>query len=103
MRVSVWGPRRALRRARARGQRRARRETRPVVFDGERVAAAVLRGELAPGTRLAGPALCALPEATLLVPPGWSGEVDELRHASACIGDARAGERERCSTRSSCR
>jgi hypothetical protein len=27
--------------------------------------------------RVSGPALCALPEATLLVPPGWVGQVDE--------------------------
>jgi len=39
--------------------------------------AAVHSGELPAGTALSGPALCALPEATLLVPPGWSGEVDE--------------------------
>jgi N-methylhydantoinase A/oxoprolinase/acetone carboxylase beta subunit len=36
----------------------------------------VLRGALAPGTRLEGPALCAMPEATLLIAPGWAGEVD---------------------------
>jgi len=51
--------------------------SRPVVFDGRPVPAAVHRGELAPGMLIAGPALCALPEATLLVPPGWSGTVDE--------------------------
>jgi len=50
---------------------------RPIVFDGEPLDATILRGELPPGTRVCGPALCALPEATLLVPPGWSGEVDE--------------------------
>ena len=49
---------------------------RPIVFDGQRLRASVLAGELPPGTLVAGPALCALPEATLLVPPGWSGEVD---------------------------
>ena len=38
--------------------------------------AAVWRGELAPGTRLEGPAVCELPEATLVVAPGWIGEVD---------------------------
>jgi N-methylhydantoinase A/oxoprolinase/acetone carboxylase beta subunit len=26
---------------------------------------------------LSGPAVCAMPEATLLIAPGWSGEVDE--------------------------
>jgi N-methylhydantoinase A len=51
-------------------------EKRAIVFDGESLEAAVLRGELAPQTIISGPTLCALPEATLLVPPGWSGKVD---------------------------
>jgi N-methylhydantoinase A len=38
---------------------------------------AILRGELAPATRVEGPAVCALPEATLAVPEGWSGTVDD--------------------------
>jgi N-methylhydantoinase A len=46
------------------------------VLDGEASEAEVLRGELAPGTRLEGPALCAMPETTLFVAPGWAGEVD---------------------------
>jgi N-methylhydantoinase A len=37
----------------------------------------VLRGELPPGTRIDGPVVCALPEATLAVPAGWSGTVDD--------------------------
>ncbi len=49
-----------------------------IVFDGEPLAASILRGEPTPGTHVTGPALCALPEATLLVAPGWSGEVDEF-------------------------
>jgi N-methylhydantoinase A len=76
MRVSVWGAAPALE-LRAAGEHAAPVQVRPVVFDGEPVAASVLRGALAPGTRVRGPALCALPEATLLVAPGWSGEVDE--------------------------
>ena len=39
--------------------------------------ATILRGELAPGLEVRGPALCALGEATLFVPPDWSGTVDE--------------------------
>jgi hypothetical protein len=35
----------------------------------------VLTGEPAPGTGIAGPAIAELPEATLAVPPGWSGVV----------------------------
>lgn len=47
--------------------------TRPVVFAGRRLEAAVHRG--APG-EVRGPAVCELPEATVLVPPGWSGGAD---------------------------
>jgi N-methylhydantoinase A len=76
MRASVWGPSPALRMSSASGSPPTT-HLRPIVFDREPVAAQVLRGEPPPGTHVAGPALCALPEATLLVPPGWSGEVDE--------------------------
>ena len=51
--------------------------SREAVLDGERVELAVLRGIPAPGTRADGPAVIELPESTLLVPPGWSTEVDE--------------------------
>jgi N-methylhydantoinase A len=55
----------------ARGSaRRSRRET--IFGDTE-----VIRGEPPPGDRIAGPAVVELPEATLAVPPGWSGEVLE--------------------------
>jgi len=76
MRASAWGASPSLR-PRVRGTRAADGDVRPIVFDGEALAARVLRGELAPGERLSGPTLCALPEATLLIPPGWSGDVDE--------------------------
>jgi N-methylhydantoinase A/oxoprolinase/acetone carboxylase beta subunit len=39
--------------------------------------AAIWQGELAAGARLQGPAVWQGPEATLLVPPGWSGAVDD--------------------------
>jgi len=75
VRVSVWGPAPTLRpRAAAGGAEPSR--TRAIVFAGERVAAQVHRGEPASGSELRGPALWALPEATLLVPPGWTGSVD---------------------------
>jgi N-methylhydantoinase A len=51
--------------------------TRLVPFDGERVETAVLRGEPAAGTRAVGPVVFELPEATLVLPPGWAAEVDE--------------------------
>jgi N-methylhydantoinase A len=49
---------------------------RTVVFAGEEHRAAVLRGEPGPGTRVAGPAVIELPEATVAVPPGWRGAWD---------------------------
>lgn len=54
-----------------------RRSRRPVVFDGAAVDTDVLTGELTPGLALSGPAVCELREATVVVPPGWSGRVDE--------------------------
>jgi len=86
IRVSVWGPSPSLR-VQAAATAPPAAEDRPVVFAGEPLAAAVFRGELPPGAVLSGPALCALPEATLLIPPGWSGEVD------AC-GTVHLGRRE---------
>ena len=45
-------------------------------FDGEEHEAQVIAGEPAPGTEVTGPAICELPEATLVLPPGWSAQVD---------------------------
>jgi N-methylhydantoinase A len=75
VRVSVWGPAPplALGGFTGDGARPVRHRAR---FGGVERDTALWRGELAPGTRLAGPAVCALPEATLVVEPGWSGEVD---------------------------
>jgi N-methylhydantoinase A len=47
---------------------------RQMTFDGERVDADVLRGRVA---SVSGPAVCELPEATIVVAPGWSGAADE--------------------------
>jgi N-methylhydantoinase A len=52
-------------------------DTRLVLFDGERVETAVLRGEPAAGTHAVGPVVFELPEATLVLPPGWVAEVDK--------------------------
>jgi N-methylhydantoinase A len=84
VRVSVWGPAPALR-PQADTAAQPERSTAQVVFAGEALQASVLRGELAPGTEVRGPTLCALPEATLLVPPGWSGTVDE--HGTCVLED----------------
>jgi N-methylhydantoinase A len=54
---------------------RVTRGSRPARFGGEQVDAAVVRGELAPGDEVEGPAVCELPEATVVVPPDWRGEV----------------------------
>ena len=50
--------------------------SRPAVFDGETLEAAVWRGAPEPGARIEGPAVVELPESTLVAPPGWAGEVD---------------------------
>jgi len=55
----------------------ARRTRRTVVFAGDEHDAEIVRGEPAAGERIEGPAVCELPEATLAVPPGWSGAVDD--------------------------
>jgi N-methylhydantoinase A len=52
------------------GEREAR-------FDGEWVSTRVLRGEPEAGFEAAGPCVFELPEATLVLPPGWSASVDE--------------------------
>jgi N-methylhydantoinase A len=75
IRVSVWGPAPQLHpRGDAAGTPHTERAR--IVFDGRRLDAVVMHGELPAGTRVCGPALCALPDSTLLVPPGWSGVVD---------------------------
>jgi N-methylhydantoinase A len=76
VRVSVWGQSPTLQSRSPVDRGASRGETHRVVLGGESTEAEVLRGELAPGTRLEGPALCAMPEATLLIAPGWAGDVD---------------------------
>jgi N-methylhydantoinase A len=53
------------------------RQRRPGRLGSEEVELEVLRGGLPPGTRAAGPSVIELPESTVLVPPGWSAEVDD--------------------------
>jgi N-methylhydantoinase A len=50
--------------------------TKKAIFRGEHLDLTRLRSP-APGTRIDGPAVVELPEATLLVPPQWSGAVDD--------------------------
>jgi N-methylhydantoinase A len=75
IRASAWGAPPALAPPSTGGAGGAR-GSRRVFFDGRALETSVYGGELAPGTALAGPAVCALAEATVLVPPGWEGEVD---------------------------
>ena len=54
-----------------------RRSTRRARFEGQWVEATVLGGTIASGLEVEGPAVVELPEATLVLPPGWSARVDE--------------------------
>jgi N-methylhydantoinase A len=61
----------------AAGEGAVERSARAVFFDGEWVETLVLRGEPAAGTEAEGPVVFELPEATLVLPPGWRASVDE--------------------------
>jgi N-methylhydantoinase A len=54
---------------------RSQRRTR---FGGDWVETEVLRGEPAAGEEVEGPCILELPEATLVLPPGWNAAVDEF-------------------------
>ncbi len=79
LRASVWGRPPELA-PRPGGAGEVRRERAEIVFGGRRLGAEALLGEPEPGTALDGPALIALPESTLLVPPGWSAVGGCARH-----------------------
>ena len=53
------------------------RDRRRARFAGEWLEAEVLRGEPPAGTEAEGPCVFELPEATLVLPPGWRASVDE--------------------------
>jgi N-methylhydantoinase A len=59
------------------GSTEPERGSRRATLGGEELEFELLRGSLPPGTKIDGPAICELPESTLLVAPGWSGEVDQ--------------------------
>jgi N-methylhydantoinase A len=76
IRVSVWGhSEKPLLRVDSHEPLIRRRAA--VIFDAAELLTDCLIGQPAPGTTLEGPAICAMPQSTLLVPPGWSGSVDE--------------------------
>ena len=56
---------------------RLEKGARGVRFDGEWLRTPVLRGEPPAGLEAPGPVVFELPEATFVVPPGWSAEVDD--------------------------
>ncbi len=59
------------------------------MFDGRELQIDVWRGEPPPGRPVRGPAVWARAEATLLVAPGWAGDVDE--HGTIGLRDEEAG------------
>lgn len=75
IRVSAFGEAPALALVGDRGETQAGESTE-AIFHGAHLDARLWRGEPAVGATVAGPAVCAMPEATLFVPPGWSGHVD---------------------------
>jgi N-methylhydantoinase A len=71
-----------------------RESVREARLGGEWVEARVLRGEPPAGLSAHGPAIFELPEATLVLPPGWSAEVDDAgtivaNHAQATRNEER--------------
>jgi N-methylhydantoinase A/oxoprolinase/acetone carboxylase beta subunit/N-methylhydantoinase B/oxoprolinase/acetone carboxylase alpha subunit len=80
IRVSVWCETPPAKRGAPHAERAAPRATtrkrRRAFFSGRELDVEGLRGELPAGASLHGPAICSLPESTLLVPPGWIGRVD---------------------------
>jgi len=62
------------------------RSTRRARFDSEWIETSILRGEPPAGLAQEGPCIFELPEATLVLPPGWTAEVD----ASGTIATTRA-------------
>jgi N-methylhydantoinase A len=61
----------------AAGEGALQRSSRPVLFDEEWIETPVLRGEPAAGTEAEGPVVFELPEATFVLPPGWTARVDQ--------------------------
>jgi N-methylhydantoinase A len=65
-----------------------KRSVREARFAGEWLQADVRRGEPEAGTVAAGPCVFELPEATLVLPPGWRAEVDDRGTVAARRGSA---------------
>jgi N-methylhydantoinase A len=65
---------------------RLERGRRRAMFAGEWLETAVLRGEPSAGEQAEGPCVFELPEATLVLGPGWSAEVDDMGTIAARSG-----------------
>jgi N-methylhydantoinase A len=76
-------------RPRAAGDGNVAESERDARFDGAWIATRVLRGEPGAGFTAAGPCVFELPEATLVLPPGWSASVDEAGTITAVRVGAR--------------
>ncbi|HEX3563485.1 MAG TPA: hypothetical protein VHU24_11650, partial [Solirubrobacterales bacterium] len=72
-------------RPRAAGDGNVAESERDARFDGSWVRTRALRGEPRPGFAAEGPCVFELPEATLVLPPGWSASVDEAGTITAQI------------------
>jgi N-methylhydantoinase A len=64
-------------RPRAAAEGALERSTRRARFDDEWLEAEIMRGEPPAGLEAEGPCLFELPEATLVLPPGWRASVDD--------------------------
>ncbi len=76
IRVSATTPGAELQLAQADDGGSSERTPRTARLGGEEIELEVFRGTPPPGLAIAGPMVIELPESTLLVPPGWTGEVD---------------------------
>ncbi|HEX3692253.1 MAG TPA: hydantoinase/oxoprolinase family protein [Solirubrobacteraceae bacterium] len=76
VRVSALGHAPSVRLAGEASRECSRGATR-VAFAGQWLDAELWSGQPPAGAHIGGPALCAMAESTLLVPPGWAGNVDE--------------------------
>jgi len=76
-------------RPRAAGNGNVAESERDARFDGAWIATRVLRGEPGAGFEVEGPCVFELPEATLVLPPGWSASVDEAGTITALRVGAR--------------
>ena len=76
-------------RPRAAGDGKVAESERDARFDGGWATTRVLRGEPGAGFEAEGPCVFELPEATLVLPPGWTASVDDAGTISAEIEERR--------------